>query len=73
MGEIADAMLDGTLCEWCGVFIETGSGGFPMICEDCFSVATPVQRHEYQHRHEGCRGRKCSCAKHPKETGTDAP
>lgn len=31
MGEIADMMLDGTLCEMCGVYIGTDSG-FPMYC-----------------------------------------
>lgn len=34
MGEIADMMLDGTLCEGCGVFIGTGAG-YPVRCEDC--------------------------------------
>jgi hypothetical protein len=33
MGEIADMMLDGTLCECCGEYIEDGeSEGFPRYC-----------------------------------------
>lgn len=33
MGEIADAMLDGTLCECCGTYIGEGDG-FPQYCSD---------------------------------------
>lgn len=33
MGDIAEAMLDGTLCEGCGVFIDDGpAAGFPRYC-----------------------------------------
>lgn len=38
MGEIADMMLDGTLCECCGVMIledEEDPQGFPGYCSDC--------------------------------------
>lgn len=35
MGDIADAMLDGTLCESCGVFIDSEPGGFPRKCHEC--------------------------------------
>ncbi|MCG1009254.1 hypothetical protein J4760_04200 [Salinicoccus sp. ID82-1] len=40
MGEIADMMLDGTLCEGCGVvFDDIVAGeeepGYPRTCEDC--------------------------------------
>lgn len=34
MGDIADAMLDGTLCETCGVYLGEGLG-FPRKCEVC--------------------------------------
>lgn len=33
MGEIAEMMLDGTLCEGCGEYIGDGSG-FPGYCSD---------------------------------------
>jgi hypothetical protein len=37
MGEIADMMLDGTLCEECGVYLDDDEGacGYPRYCEDC--------------------------------------
>lgn len=35
MGEIAEMMLDGTLCEGCGVFLDGDAEGFPRRCEDC--------------------------------------
>lgn len=34
MGEIAEMMLDGTLCEQCGTFIGEPVG-YPRLCEDC--------------------------------------
>ena len=36
MGEIADMMLDGTLCQSCGVYIgDESAGDFPQHCADC--------------------------------------
>lgn len=35
MGEIAEMMLDGTLCQCCGSFIDGDSPGFPRLCNDC--------------------------------------
>lgn len=38
MGEIADMMLDGTLCEQCGGAIgDRQSPGYPRLCVDCKS------------------------------------
>ena len=34
MGDIADMMLDGTLCEGCGVFMGEDVG-FPRLCGSC--------------------------------------
>ena len=34
MGDIADMMLDGTLCEQCGDYIGE-SIGYPRVCSDC--------------------------------------
>jgi hypothetical protein len=34
MGEIADMMLDGDLCEGCGDYLGDGDG-FPRLCESC--------------------------------------
>lgn len=35
MGDIADMMLDGTLCQGCGCFISANSQGFPGYCGSC--------------------------------------
>jgi len=35
MGEIADMMLDGTLCCSCGVVLDSDPDGFPVECPDC--------------------------------------
>ena len=34
MGEIADMMLDGTLCERCGEYLGTDNG-YPTYCASC--------------------------------------
>ncbi len=34
MGEIAEMMLDGTMCQWCGEFIDDPMG-FPTVCAGC--------------------------------------
>lgn len=35
MGEYAEMMLDGTLCEGCGVYLDNDLEGFPQLCSDC--------------------------------------
>lgn len=35
MGEIADMMLDGTLCEGCGCYLEGEAQGIPRYCNSC--------------------------------------
>ena len=35
MGEYADMMLDGTLCQYCGVVLENSIEGIPGTCRDC--------------------------------------
>lgn len=36
MGEIADLMLDGALCEQCGGAISDGAApGYPRLCAEC--------------------------------------
>ena len=32
MGEIADTMLDGTLCAGCGVYLDVEPAGYPIYC-----------------------------------------
>jgi hypothetical protein len=40
MGEIAEMMLDGTLCEGCGEFLDRGSPGFAQYCGGCRPAAS---------------------------------
>ena len=35
MGEVAEMMLDGTLCQECGGVIDGTTPGYPRTCEDC--------------------------------------
>lgn len=43
MGEIADMMLDGTLCEACGVYIDSPAPGHPRYCSRvCAADRSPV-------------------------------
>ncbi len=35
MGDITEMMLDGTLCEGCGVALDGAGEGFPRRCRDC--------------------------------------
>jgi hypothetical protein len=41
MGEIADMMLDGTLCEGCGVYLEGDGDGIPRYCSSCRRIQGP--------------------------------
>lgn len=35
MGEIADMMIEGVLCQCCGCYIDDDYMGFPRFCDDC--------------------------------------
>lgn len=35
MGEIADMMLDGTLCQGCGEYMDDSEPGYPRFCYSC--------------------------------------
>lgn len=35
MGEISEMMLDGTLCQVCGEFMDGEAAGFPITCAGC--------------------------------------
>jgi Fe2+ or Zn2+ uptake regulation protein len=35
MGQIADDIINGLLCQECGQFIDFEEPGFPRTCEDC--------------------------------------
>ena len=35
MGEVADMMLDGTLCQMCGEYMDGTAYGYPVSCAGC--------------------------------------
>lgn len=43
MGEIAEMMLDGTMCQSCGEWLNGGADGdgFPGFCASCQPIAKP--------------------------------
>ena len=43
MGEIAEMMLDGTLCEQCGVYMGDATD-FPRLCPSCAKAARKAGR-----------------------------
>lgn len=49
MGEIAEMMLDGTLCQVCGSIIDGDTPGYPRYCEDCAKdeVVSNIEEIEY--------------------------
>ena len=56
MGDVADAMLDGTLCAGCGVFMNLEPTGYPVYCTAC--------NHAEFTAHEKPRlTPRCSCGK----------
>lgn len=42
MGEIAEAMLEGSLCEICGVYLGEGDG-YPQRCGACEPESEPKE------------------------------
>lgn len=43
MGDIADDIIDGFSCSWCGVyFVE--EHGYPVICKDCYENSTKQEK-----------------------------
>lgn len=52
MGEIAEMVLDGILCEGCGVLVdESGEGcGFPRRCEACEPPPRPPRKRRRRKR-----------------------
>lgn len=46
MGEIADMMLDGTMCQYCGVYLHEGEdgAGYPQSCDSCNEDGKPRRK-----------------------------
>ena len=66
MGEIAEMMLDGTLCEGCGEFMGDDVG-FPRLCQSC---AVDRQKEGHQVEKNGLGG-WVDCG--PKKVGKPTP
>jgi hypothetical protein len=60
MGEIADLMLDGTMCQGCGVFLCDGEDGpgFPGWCSGCMPAG---ERPKVRNRNRNKRPRTIAC------------
>jgi hypothetical protein len=54
MGEIADDMIQGKACQWCGQYFkktekstrktEIMTHGYPVVCKECYDIATKKER-----------------------------
>jgi hypothetical protein len=51
MGEIADMMIDGILCQYCGSFIDDDHGGYPRSC-GCVSDDIEVRADQVKKRRQ---------------------
>jgi len=47
MGEMADMIMDGGMCEWCGVVFRVDHD-YPVLCKHCWDNATPEEREGHQ-------------------------
>lgn len=47
MGDIADAVLDGTLCQCCGVYMGDAVG-YPRSCRSCSGHSSQVKKNKVQ-------------------------
>ena len=56
MGEIADMMLDGTMCQLCGEWLHEGEDGpgYPGYCASCQPDDRPEYRTPTHYRHVSC-------------------
>ena len=56
MGEIAEMMLEGTLCCQCGACLGEKiidmNLGIPVICEDCYTDLSDKEKKDYEGRNE---------------------
>ena len=42
MGEIADDMISGFMCSWCGTYFKE-EHSYPVLCKDCQEDTNPVE------------------------------
>lgn len=43
MGEIADDMINGFCCSYCGIYFEE-EHGFPVLCKSCYEKTAGIQK-----------------------------
>lgn len=53
MGEIADSMINGDVCELCLMpFVDSKGNpyehGYPTVCIECWNSMTPIERKSHQ-------------------------
>jgi hypothetical protein len=57
MGVIADDMISGLSCSWCGVYFET-EHQYPVACHSCFDDLMKSHPEEFEETLEGSKGEK---------------
>ena len=70
MGDIAEMMIDGTLCEGCGEYLGDG-GGFSRICTGCEprGGSADEPKREPSRKKRGNRKRKPKGSRHGERNG----
>ena len=43
MGELADDMIEGLSCSWCGIYFEEAHG-YPVVCETCWEPGCDIPK-----------------------------
>ena len=61
MGEIAEMMLDGTLCAGCGDKLYGEASGFPRYCSKTCARSSPVERCQVRQRGAHLADKKVVC------------
>lgn len=46
MGEIADSMIEGEMCQYCGVYLDGDRPGYPRSCSSCRPNSASRERKE---------------------------
>jgi predicted Zn-ribbon and HTH transcriptional regulator len=52
MGEIAEMILEGVICQYCGSLIDGEETGYPRTCDDCKERRIQDERKAGSHRHK---------------------
>jgi hypothetical protein len=57
MGEIAEMILEGVICQYCGTLIDGEETGYPRTCNDCIADEKKERRRKDErkagsHRHK---------------------